>query len=252
MWHFDLSYIQLNCVIGEEIVYQPKESKIRLILPSILLIICLFYWYKWDKDPSYDYFSSFQFKQVETDGSGAVVNGVKHKNVSKKTNIEASWTWGELSFLDKFKTEEDFLKFVESYIPLFLYILGFLCLLPVIGYVNQEMAFTTKRIVIKKWILSIFSDEIMLTQVEWIKLKKWFFWRIFWYWDVIISWNGWKKIIFRDVLKPEYLKNSVFWEAVATWKENKKEEKKNNNLVIKEKFDSKDLNDAFSEFLKID
>ncbi|MDR0676598.1 MAG: PH domain-containing protein [Elusimicrobiota bacterium] len=71
------------------------------------------------------------------------------------------------------------------------------------------MSLTNKRILVKKGVISVYTDELKLNKIESINISRGILGTIFSYGDIIFSGTGTNKVTFKSVDNPTFIKNKI-------------------------------------------
>lgn len=79
----------------------------------------------------------------------------------------------------------------------------------ILGLLFTEIALTSKKVIVKKGILSRNTDEMKLSKVENVELKQSLLGRILGYGDIIVSGTGSGKVTMTKIVNPINVKKQI-------------------------------------------
>ena len=79
----------------------------------------------------------------------------------------------------------------------------------ILHWYSFEFAITNKRVISKKGIISIQTNEININKIESVSMKKSIFNP---FWDVVIQWTGGKDVVFQKIDSPQSIRDTLFKE----------------------------------------
>ena len=95
---------------------------------------------------------------------------------------------------------------------IFLSLTGFFFLVTLLSYLNirfTEQGLTTKKSIVKKGVISVKTEELLITKTETVEMNQSVFGRIFGYGNVKLTGTGSSSLTFETVVDPLDVKKSI-------------------------------------------